>query len=108
MIAVVSPLFSEQDLLSIKKTFQAYEGKHPGAQIELYRRNSISVRIRVVDPTFAKMEISDRHAKVWEYLGELPEDVLGDISMLVLLAPGEARMSIANLEFEDPSPSLIQ
>jgi hypothetical protein len=46
---------------------------------------------------------------VWRFLKEyLPEDVQSDISMVVLLAPGEEKHSLGNLEFEDPSPSLIK
>ena len=98
----------DQPLLAIKKTLRTYEKQHPNAQIELYRQNSISVRIRVIDTAFADLEKSDRHAMVWEHLGTLPEEMQSDISMLVLLAPGEENRSLANIEFENPSPSLIK
>ena len=62
----------------------------------------------MIDPSFRGLEKSERHAKLWKDLEKLPEDIQGDISMLVLLAPEEANRSIANLEFENPSPSLIQ
>ena len=41
-------------------------------------------------------------------LEKLPEEVQSDISMVVLLTPAETKRSLANLEFEDPSPSLIK
>ena len=99
---------SDQELLSIQQALLPYEEQYPEAIIELYRRNSISIRIRVVDPSFDGMEKSDRHSRIWEYLEKLPEDVQSDISMVVLLTPEETKRSLANLEFEDPSPSLIQ
>jgi hypothetical protein len=99
---------SDDTLLSIKTALQDYDEQHPDARIELYRQNSISVRIRVIDPAFVRMEKSDRHEKVWGHLEKLPEEVQSDISMVVLLTPEEAKMSLANLEFDDPSRSLIQ
>ena len=48
---------------------------------------------------------SERHACVGNYLSRRPEPIQSDISMLVLLAPGEEPRSPANLEFEYPSRS---
>jgi hypothetical protein len=99
---------SDEELLSIQQTLLPYGEQYPDAAIELYRQNSISIRIRVVDPTFDNMEKSDRHSRIWAYLESLPEDLQSDISMVVLLTPAETKRSMANLEFEDPAPSLIQ
>jgi hypothetical protein len=99
---------TDKTLNSVKKTLLEYHRQHPDAQIDLYKRNSISVRIRVIDPCFAGLRKSDRHAIVWEHLEKLPEEIQGDISMVVLLSPDEVGGSLANLEFEDPSPSLIR
>jgi len=38
----------------------------------------------------------------------LPKDVQRDISMVLLLIPDEVKLSLANLEFDNPSPSLIK
>ncbi len=99
---------TDATLDSVKKTLLAYDGQHPRAEIELYRRNSISVRIRVIDPCFAGLRKSERHDLVWKYLENLPHQIQSDISMVVLLSPEEVQRSLANLEFEDPSPSLIR
>ena len=99
---------SDKKLRSIKAALQLYEQDYPAATIELDRQNSISVRIRVIDPTFEGMEKSDRHSRIWRYLGALPEGLQSDISMVVLLTLEETKRSLANLEFEDPSPSLIK
>ncbi len=99
---------SDEGLLSIEEALHEYETHCSAAAIDLYRQDSISVRIRVVDPSFDGMEESDRHSRIWEYLEKLPEEVQSDISMVVLLTPAETKRSMANLEFEDPSPSLIK
>jgi hypothetical protein len=99
---------SDKGLLSIKNTLLPYTGQYSEAEIVLYRQNSISIRIRVIDPSFDGMEKSERHTRIWKYLEKLPEGVQSDISMLFLLTPEETKRSLANLEFDDPSPSLIQ
>jgi hypothetical protein len=98
---------SEDILVSVQGALIDYERQHPHAQIDLYRQNSISIRIRVIDPWFAGLRKSDCHALVWKHLEKLPDDIQGDISMVVLLTPDEVKGSIANLEFEQPSASLI-
>ncbi len=97
----------DDTITSVRDSLLDYERQHSHAQIDIYRHNSISIRIRVVDPCFAGLRKSDRHARIWEHLEKLPAEIQGDISMVVLLSPEEVRKSIANLEFEDPSPSLI-
>jgi hypothetical protein len=99
---------ADDKLLLIKSVLDEYERQHAAINAVIYRQNSISIRIKVVDPAFAGLEKSDRHARIWNLLEKLPEDVQSDISMVVLLAPEEERSSLANLEFENPSPSLIK
>jgi len=99
---------ADAPLVAVRETLFEYERQHPHAQVDLYRQNSISIRVRIVDPCFAGLRKSDRHALVWEHLGRLPDEIQSDISMVVLLAPDEIKGSLGNLEFEDPSPSLIK
>src|SRR5256885_5785501 len=82
----------------IVAALQDYQTANPRAQIDVYRQNPVSVRIRVVDPAFKGLEKSERHGKVWQLLDKLPEDVQSDISMLLLLTPDEKKGSIGNLE----------
>jgi hypothetical protein len=84
-----------------------YETANPRARIDVYRQNPVSVRIRIVDPAFKGLEKSERHTNVWRFLAALPEDVQGDISMLLLLSPEEKKGSMGNLEFDDPVRSAI-
>ena len=84
-----------------------YEKGNPQAQIDLYRQSPVSVRIRIVDPSFRGMDKSNRHQRAWQFLEQLPEEIQGDISMLVLLAPDELATSFGNLEFDDPVASAL-
>ena len=88
------------------EVLKAYEVDHPHSQIDIYRQNPASIRIRIVDSSFQGLEKSDRHTRVWKYLEKLSEDTQDDLSMLVLLTPAEVNRSFANMEFEDPVPSL--
>ena len=62
-----------------------------------------SIRVRVIDPTFAGLSRVERERLVRPQVHLLPKDVQSDITVLLLLAPGEERTSLMNLEFEQPS-----
>ena len=72
------------------------------ARIDAYRRNSVSIRIRVVDPGFAGVSRAERHEAVWRYIEGLPEDVQSQISLLIPFTPEETKTSLVNIEFEHP------
>jgi len=107
MAANIARAVSDATLEQIVAVLKAYQAEHDQARVDAYRQNSVSVRIRVIDPDFQGLEKSQRHAAVWRLLEQLPEDIQADISMLVLLAPSETASSLANLEFEDPVPSRL-
>lgn len=86
---------------------KAYERAHPHAEIEAYRRNSASIRVRIVDPDFAGKDDLQREDVVWQVLDNLPEEVRSDITMLVLITPAEVADSLASREFQDPTPSQL-
>jgi hypothetical protein len=50
---------------------------------------------------------SERVDSVWKYFESLSDETGSDISMLVLLSPGEVKRSLGNLEFDDPVPSTL-
>jgi hypothetical protein len=93
-------------LAAIADALQEYERGHPRARIELYRRNRAAVRVRVIDPDFTGLDRQRRDDLIWPYLEKARSGAAGDITMLVLLTPEEAPHSIANLDFEHPSPSV--
>jgi stress-induced morphogen len=98
---------SDDILKQVITVLRNYESDHPDAVIDLYRQNSVSIRVRIVDPAFRGMSKKQRNDLVWNYLDALSEETQGDISMLVLLGPTEVEKSMGNLEFEVPVPSVL-
>jgi len=98
---------SDEIIERMIETLRVYQADHPDARIDLYRLNSVSVRIRIIDAGFAEQTRAERSRAVWRYLDALDDDVQADISALILLAPDETQNSLMNLEFEDPSPLLL-
>jgi stress-induced morphogen len=92
---------------SIISTLRTYETDHPRAKIDIYRQNSVSVRIRIIDEEFAGLDKAERSKLVWRYLENLPDEAQSDISTVLLLTPDETKKSFANFEFEDPVPSKL-
>ncbi len=97
----------DQYVTAILQALEAYRKDHPRATFDAYRRNSASVRVRVIDSDFQGIDRVDRDDLVWKYLEPLPEDVQTEISMLVLVTPRERKTSLASVEFEYPSPSRL-
>ncbi|HEX4146611.1 MAG TPA: hypothetical protein VHY91_24125 [Pirellulales bacterium] len=82
--------------------------------VEAYRYNSASIRVRVVDSRFEGMRPEKRDAMVEPHLEKLPERTQADIISLFTFAPSELqqtpktlRQFMLNTEFEDPSPSML-
>jgi hypothetical protein len=101
---------SKKDLAveEIRETLeQEYLPQHPGARIDVYRYNFASIRVRVIDSAFAGHRMTARDHLVWPCLDKLPDDVVGQINLLLLLTPEEANTSLMNVEFEDPTPSRL-
>jgi stress-induced morphogen len=98
---------SDRIIEGIVASLNGFEEKHPTARIDVYRQDSVSVRVRVIDPDFAGKTKSQRSQDIWNYLGKLPEELQSDISTILLLTPDEANASFANVEFEDPVPSKL-
>jgi hypothetical protein len=98
---------SDKIIKTIATALENYQRDHPDAQIDLYRQNVVSVRVRIIDRSIAKKSKAERNDLAWSYLSDLSDDVQSDISMLLVLTPDEAQKSFANLEFEDPHPSRL-
>ncbi len=98
---------SDEIIENIIESLRAYEADHPSAQIDLYRQNKVSVRVRIIDPDLASGNWVERNTYVWKYLDSLDEESLSDITSLILLTPDETKNSLANFELEDPVPSRI-
>jgi hypothetical protein len=69
-----------------------------------YRYNPASIRIRIIDKRFRGLNKVEREELVLPFLDTLPEEILQDVMILLLLAPSETAKSLMNLEFENPTP----
>lgn len=98
---------SDEVIEKIISALRTYEADHQSARIDLYRQNSVSVRVRIIDAGFRGKSKPQRSQQVWSYLGSLSDEVQGDISTVILLTPEETKMSFANFEFEDPVASSL-
>jgi stress-induced morphogen len=96
---------ADSTLKAFAKQLKEYARAHPAAEIELYRHDPYSVRIRIVDPDFRQKTRSMRHQEVWPILYRLPEDTLNELSFLVLVPPEERESALSSREFDDPLPS---
>jgi hypothetical protein len=83
-------------------------------QVDAYRYNSASIRVRVIDGRFEGMRREKRDGMVEPFLEQLPERTQADIVTLFTFAPSELqqpakimRELLLNTEFEDPSPSML-
>jgi hypothetical protein len=100
---------ADSDVEAVKQALVPFAAQHPDAETSLYRYNPASIRIRVVGNVFQSMDHFDRHDFVWRFLEALDEETLEQVTLLLLLTPQEVAngKSMANIEFEDPSPSLL-
>jgi stress-induced morphogen len=83
-------------------------------QVDCYRYNSASIRVRVIDPRFEGKPREKRDEMVEPHLDQLPPETQRDIVTLFTFAPSELartpttfREYMLNTEFEDPSPSML-
>ncbi|ETW97514.1 hypothetical protein [Candidatus Entotheonella palauensis] len=98
---------NDDGLQGVADALSKYKKQHHNADIVVYRQNSVSVRIRIVDPDFDGINKADRHDIIWDFITNLPEDQQSEISLLLLLTPDEMEMSFANDEFDNPIPSQL-
>ena len=95
---------SDEGVSAIAEALERYQRHHPAASIDIYRYDRFSVRLRIIDPTFSKVDRLQRHDVTWSYLETLPEEVQADITVVVLLHPDEVEDSLGNFHFEHPVP----
>jgi hypothetical protein len=91
-----------------KVLLEHYTPTLPGARCEVYRHLSASIWIRVVHPSFQGKRIPERDEAIWEVIRKhLPKEIIGCITVVLLLAPDEMESSGMNDEFEHPTPSRL-
>jgi stress-induced morphogen len=91
---------SDATVKAFYESLQPYIKEHSAAKVDVYRQNSGSVRIRVVDPDFQGVSMADRDQNLWPLVENLPEDVFSQLSLLLLLTPKEATDSFISRAFE--------
>lgn len=77
------------------------------SDVQAYRYNPASIRVRVIDEQFTGLSRVERHELAAACIRALPEEIQQDITVLLLLAPDETDTSMMNIEFEHPSPSSL-
>lgn len=94
---------------SIESALNAFQITHPQARIELYRQNSVSVRVRIVEESFRGLSRSQREDTVWEHLNALEREAQNEISMLILVTPDELDdpFAFSSHDFDAPCPSRL-
>lgn len=84
-----------------------YRPDHPQAEIGVYRYNSASIRVRIIDPDFDGKSIVARESQVLPIIRKLPEHLQDQVTMLLLITPSESERSMLSAEFDDPRPSRL-
>lgn len=84
---------------------KVYKAKHPRAQIDVKRTYPLCVRVRILDPDFARKDRVDRDDMAWEAIHALPEEWWNQLDMVLTFTPREAKTSLMNrFEFEEFTP----
>lgn len=98
---------NDSDIQEIHRALASFKQSHADARIDVYRHAAWAIRIRIIERGFNDIARADREESVWSLLEHLPERIKDSITMLLLLTPQEARFSLANLEFEQPTMSRL-
>src|SRR5260370_1546695 len=97
------------------ETRQVEEVLNPAgfAQVDAYRYNSASIRVRVIDRRFEGMPREKRDGVVVPHLEKLPQRTQTDILTLFPFSPSQLKESapplnefLPNTEFAPPTPSI--
>ncbi len=79
-----------------------WKKQHPKAKFDAYRIYPSAIRVRIIDPSFQGIDWSDRNQAVWDLFEQLPLEIASQITLVVLVTPGERKRDGSNVEFEDP------
>jgi hypothetical protein len=95
------------------RAVEAFLGKQ-FEQVDSYRYNSASIRLRVIDSRFEGRSREERDTMVEQWLDQLPAETQRDIVTLLTFAPSELTQTklhfrewLLNTEFDDPSRSML-
>jgi stress-induced morphogen len=88
---------------ALASALRPYADRHPASEAEVVRYSPVSVRVRIIDPGFQGKNRSERHRLIWPLLHQLDADILGELTMLLLITPQEKPSSFVNRDFEGPT-----
>jgi stress-induced morphogen len=107
-MATITRGSQDQLVQKIKSVLDQYEHHYEGSTASVYRQNSASVRIRIVDQRFDGLSIGQRHDAVWKFIADrLGQEELQEISVLLMLTPQEKLVSDMSSDFDHPIPSML-
>jgi|SRR6185437_9720469 len=111
MITTSTPWEAKRTLET--REIEKFLGEHFD-QVDSYRYNSASIRLRVIDHRFEGLSREKRDAMVEQYIDKLPPETQRDIVTLFTFSPSELdqkqtmfREYLLNSEFEKPSESML-
>ena len=84
-----------------------YEQDHPDALIEARRTGYDFIHVRIIDKALKTMNRVERSDKIWPlFFEKLPDEIIQDITRVILVTPEEAPHNGSSIEFDDPLPPL--
>lgn len=92
---------TDGSLTAFAEALRSYELAHPLAQIDLYRLDEHSIRVRIIDPDFEGKPLAWRHQHTWTYLDALDDSTQSELSSLTLLTPAERGTSLSSMRFDE-------
>jgi stress-induced morphogen len=97
----------DEGLRQVQAVLERYQADHPSAVVDLYRHGPYSIKVRVIDPSFAGVRRGARHQRVWSYLATLPDEQSSEVHTLLPLTPEERVESFGDYEFDHPAPLTV-
>jgi hypothetical protein len=91
---------SETQTDAVHEIRDAFERAFPGAQV-IVRRHDWEVRIKITDPSFKGQDRIRREERAFPVVEQLRPEVAGDITMLLLRAPGDKPL-LSDVLFDEP------
>ncbi|HZZ43432.1 MAG TPA: hypothetical protein VFE58_10890 [Tepidisphaeraceae bacterium] len=90
------------EMAKVQEVESVFKSAFPQAEVEIHP-HGWAIRARITDPGFKGLSRIQREEKVFPLFKKLKTDLVTELTMLLLRAPGEEK-GILDLEFEDPSP----
>lgn len=94
----------DDQLNQVRDALQSYQDSRRNAEIPFYEQNPHSIRICIIDASFRTRPVQDREEEIWWELSDVDDATYGNVTLLVMLGPEEAKDSLLYLGFMHPLP----